>query len=72
MTYLDKYPNCIKCPVSKWCGTAVSSIRLCHSYNDDVADKETSHVLTLSEAASNVNEEEFIEGRLEVWDNITD
>lgn len=34
MTYLDKYPNCIGCPVSKYCGTAVSSIRLCHSYKE--------------------------------------
>ena len=32
MKYLDKYPKCKGCPVSKWCGTAVSSIRLCNSY----------------------------------------
>lgn len=35
MTFLDKYPKCIGCPVSKWCGTAVSSIKLCHSYKDN-------------------------------------
>lgn len=32
MKYLDKYPDCLGCPVSKYCGTAVSSIRLCNSY----------------------------------------
>ena len=36
MTYLEKYPDCIGCPVSKYCGTAVGSVRLCHSYNDSV------------------------------------
>lgn len=72
MTYLDKYPNCNGCPVEKYCGTAVSSIKLCHSYNDDVAVKESSHVLTLSKAASNSNEEEYIEGKVTMWDNITD
>lgn len=71
MTYYDKY-HCINCPVSKWCGTAVSSIRLCHSYNDDVAAKETSHVLTLSESASNKVEEDYIEERMTMWDNTTD
>jgi hypothetical protein len=34
MTYLDKYTNCKGCPVAKWCGTAVGSIKLCHSYNE--------------------------------------
>ena len=32
MRYLDKYPDCIGCPVEKYCGTMVSSIRLCNSY----------------------------------------
>lgn len=32
MTYLDAYPGCLGCPVSKWCGTAVSCYRLCNSY----------------------------------------
>lgn len=36
MTYLDKYPNCDGCPVEKYCGTAVGSIKLCNSYNDSV------------------------------------
>ena len=35
MRYIDKYPNCIGCPVIKYCGTAVSSIRLCNSYKED-------------------------------------
>lgn len=51
MSYLDKYPNCVGCPVDEYCGTAISSTRLCHSYNDSVAAKENLHVLTLSKAA---------------------
>ena len=31
MTYLDKYPHCVGCPVSKYCGTMVQSTRLCRS-----------------------------------------
>ena len=34
MKYLDKYPDCKGCPVVLYCGTMVSSIRLCNSYND--------------------------------------
>ena len=34
MSYLDKYPHCIGCPVTKYCGTMVSSIKLCHSYDE--------------------------------------
>ena len=41
MTYLDKYPGCIGCPVIKYCGTMVSSTRLCHSYNDNLADSKS-------------------------------
>ena len=70
MTYLDKYPNCNGCPVEKLCGTAVGSIRLCHSYNDAVAEKENQHVLALSNA--DFNEDEYIEEQLTMWDNITD
>ena len=69
MTYLDKYPNCIGCPVEKYCGTAVSSIRLCHSYNEDIAEKESSHVLTLSEAPLT---EEEIDEKIVMGDSITD
>jgi hypothetical protein len=35
MKYLDKYPNCVGCPVKKYCGTMVGSIRLCNSYKDN-------------------------------------
>ena len=35
MTYLDKYPSCIGCPVYQYCGTAVSSTKLCHSYKEE-------------------------------------
>lgn len=72
MSYLDHYPGCLGCPVGKYCGTVVGSIRLCHSYNEDVAEKEASHVLTLSQAASDSSEEEYVEHKLTLWDNITD
>lgn len=49
MTYLDKYPNCNGCPVEKYCGTAVSCIKLCHSYNDSTMENDI-HALTLSRA----------------------
>lgn len=35
MRYLDKYPNCVGCPVEKYCGTMISSIKLCNSYEED-------------------------------------
>ena len=35
MKYLDKYPNCIGCPVSKYCGTMIGSISLCNSYQEN-------------------------------------
>lgn len=69
MTYFDKYPNCINCPVDKYCGTAVSSIRLCQSYNDSIAEKEKSHILTLSKATPIKDE---TDERIVMWDNITD
>lgn len=31
MTYLDKYPYCIGCPVLQYCGTIIQSTRLCKS-----------------------------------------
>lgn len=33
MRFLDKYPDCKGCPVKKYCGTMISSIRLCNSYS---------------------------------------
>ena len=70
-TYYDKY-HCINCPVEKYCGTMVSCIRLCHSYNDATAENQkASHVLTLSEAAPDLEEEE-IESKITMWDNVTD
>lgn len=43
MTYLDRYPECIGCPVSKYCGTMIESMRLCDSYqeNNENITKET-------------------------------
>lgn len=35
MKYLDKYPNCVGCPVKKWCGTMISCLRLCKSYREN-------------------------------------
>lgn len=35
MKYLDKYPECVGCPVEKYCGTVVGSITLCNSYGED-------------------------------------
>ena len=32
MKYLDIYPECKGCPVAQYCGTMISSTRLCHSY----------------------------------------
>lgn len=41
MSYLDKYPQCIGCPVSKYCGTMVRSTRLCKSYQPEEYEEET-------------------------------
>jgi len=35
MKYLDVYKNCHGCPVQKYCGIMVSSIKLCNSYKDE-------------------------------------
>jgi hypothetical protein len=34
MKYIDKYKDCVGCPVSKYCGTMIGSIRLCNSYTE--------------------------------------
>lgn len=39
MRYLDKYPDCVGCPHTKYCGLMVGSIKLCNSY--DYREKET-------------------------------
>ena len=66
MTYLDKYPNCNGCPVEKYCGTAVSSIKLCHSYKEP-----STTTLVLTESASK-KETDYIEERITMWDNVKD
>lgn len=70
MSYLDRYPCCIGCPVLKYCGTMVSTTRLCHSIDDNMAEKESKPVLTM---VSDENEA-AVEGeeKIEMWDNITD
>lgn len=40
MRYIDVYPHCVKCPVHKYCGTAISSIRLCNSYDLNFKDND--------------------------------
>lgn len=35
MKYIDKYPGCQGCPVIKYCGKMVGSIRLCNSYKEN-------------------------------------
>jgi len=37
MKYIEKYPNCIGCPVTKYCGTMISTARLCNSYGNATA-----------------------------------
>lgn len=44
MTFLDKYPHCNGCPVTKWCGTAVASTRLCNSYDENERNKKRIHI----------------------------
>lgn len=39
MKYLDKYPDCLGCPVRKYCGTMIASTRLCNSYNLNIKDE---------------------------------
>ena len=34
MRYIDVYPGCNGCPVEKYCGTMVGSIKLCNSYKE--------------------------------------
>ena len=34
MKYLDVYKDCKMCPVIEYCGTMISSVRLCNSYED--------------------------------------
>lgn len=41
MTYSDVYPNCTGCPVYQYCGTMISSIKLCNSYKDESKRKNT-------------------------------
>ena len=40
MKYLDIYPECKGCPVALYCGTAVSSSKLCNSYDLNNKDNE--------------------------------
>lgn len=44
MRYLDKYPECRGCLVKKYCGTMVSSIRLCNSYELNNKSNDTEKI----------------------------
>ena len=39
--YLDHYPQCMGCPVKKYCGTMIASTRLCNSYQDEKQDRKS-------------------------------
>lgn len=39
MSYLDKYKGCKGCPVHAYCGTMISSRRLCNSDTSDNKQK---------------------------------
>lgn len=43
MKYLDKYPHCNGCPVYKYCGTMISSVRLCNSYEENFKENKGSN-----------------------------
>ena len=49
MRYIDKYPNCIGCPVKKYCGTMVGSIRLCNSFEESKKAKSFMAVTAIKE-----------------------
>lgn len=40
---LDKYPQCKGCPVTKYCGTMISSTLLCATDNIGVATAKPVH-----------------------------
>lgn len=50
MRYIDVYPNCLGCPVEKYCGTAIASTRLCNSY-DRPKDSKSFLSMSLEEEA---------------------
>lgn len=43
MSYIDKYPRCIDCPVEKYCGTVVATTKLCNSL-DTNANTNNEHL----------------------------
>ena len=43
MTYLDKYKNCIGCPVFNYCGTVVASTLLCATDNIGMTNTQPTH-----------------------------
>lgn len=34
MSYKDRYPNCVGCPMAEYCDDTLASLRLCYSYYD--------------------------------------
>lgn len=41
MSYLDRYKECKYCPVIKYCGTMVSTMRLCNSYKEENSNENS-------------------------------
>lgn len=41
MTYLERFKTCGRCPVNKYCGTMVSTMRLCNSYRGEEDKQQT-------------------------------
>lgn len=47
MTYKEKYPNCIGCPIDKYCGKAVAATR-CLFYDDGTSCTNAKSLLAVS------------------------
>lgn len=61
MSYLAEYPYCIGCPVTKYCGTMVSSLKLCNSYSKNNARHKKEAVITPEKIEATIVEPKIIE-----------
>lgn len=57
MTYQDKYPNCINCPIEPYCGKAIGATR-CLSYKEP-SDVSAKSLLALSSKADNTDFDDY-------------
>ena len=60
MSYLDKYPNCMGCPVTKYCDTMIGSIKLCHSCDEPSIEEPNASAIKQIAASSKIIIEGFI------------